>query len=83
MNPEDLLARRELGALLRGRVFEAMRVLNDKERYIVVNRLMSEQPKTLTEIGRHFQISRERARQIEGNVLRKIRVALERYGVAA
>lgn len=52
---------------------DAMAAFNDKERYIVKNRLMAEEPQTLQEIGHHFHISRERARQIEGNVLRKMK----------
>jgi RNA polymerase sigma-32 factor len=55
--------------------------LNEKERYIVENRLMTDEPKTLQEIGQHFAISRERARQIEGNVIRKIRMHLADTGL--
>lgn len=65
---------------VRSRVTSAIPHLNPKERYIVENRLMTEEPMTLQQIGEHFQISRERARQIEGNVLRKIRDVLERGG---
>ena len=73
---ESRYAEAEERHLLRGRVLEAMEHLNVKERYVVENRLMAEDPQTLHEIGEHFHISRERARQIEGNVLRKIRAAL-------
>jgi RNA polymerase sigma-32 factor len=78
---EDAYAAHEERALLRHKVHEAMDSLNEKERYIVDNRLMAEEPKTLQEIGRHFSISRERARQIEGNVIRKIRTALVGSGL--
>ena len=54
---------------------------NEKERYIVYNRLMTEERQTLQEIGKYFGISRERARQIEGNVLRKLRTALVGSGL--
>jgi len=77
---EERVAEAEERSLLRGKVYEAMEHLNEKERYIVENRLMAEEPKTLQEIGQHFQISRERARQIEGNVIRKIRTALVESG---
>jgi RNA polymerase sigma-32 factor len=73
---ESTLATAEQRLLLRGKVHEAMGHLNEKERYIVEYRLMAEEPKTLQEIGKHFHISRERARQIEGNVIRKIRTHL-------
>jgi RNA polymerase sigma-32 factor len=78
---EDHFATEEARHLLRGKVHEAMEHLNEKERYIVENRLMTDEPKTLQEIGRHFSISRERARQIEGNVIRKMRQALAGSGL--
>ncbi len=57
--------------------------LDDKEREVIRMRfgLDDEEPKTLQEIGAHFRISRERARQIEGNVIRKIKVAFKDSGV--
>lgn len=81
VDQENRFAEAEERQVLRGRVLEAMEHLNVKERYVVENRLMAEDPQTLHEIGAHFQISRERARQIEGNVLRKIRTALEGSGL--
>jgi RNA polymerase sigma-32 factor len=81
MNQEEQFAQEEERSLLRGKVDEAMEKLNEKERYIVENRLMTDEPKTLQEIGQHFRISRERARQIEGNVIRKIRAALMGSGL--
>jgi RNA polymerase sigma-32 factor len=51
----------------------AMSRLTEKERYVVEHRVMSDDPRTLQEIGDNFGISRERARQIEANALRKIR----------
>jgi RNA polymerase sigma-32 factor len=73
---EELASADEVGDLVRDTVRSAVRGLDERERYIVENRLMAEEPKTLQEIGQHFQISRERARQIEGNVIRNIRSAL-------
>jgi len=78
---EEELAKLEERRLVRGKVHEAMGSLNEKERYIVENRLMTDEPKTLQEIGQHFSISRERARQIEGNVIRKIRMHLADTGL--
>lgn len=78
---EEEYAEEEERSLLRGKVYEAMEHLNEKERYIVENRLLTDEPKTLQEIGKHFKISRERARQIEGNVLRKIKAALMGSGL--
>lgn len=74
-------AEEEERQLLREKVGEAMLSFNEKERYIVYNRLMTEERQTLQEIGKYFGISRERARQIEGNVLRKLRTALVGSGL--
>lgn len=75
-NQEELLARSERQHLLEGKVSAALEGLNEKERYIVENRLMAEEPLTLREIGEKFKISRERARQIEANVVKKVRKLL-------
>ena len=80
-NQEEQLANLEERRLVRGKVHEAMGDLNEKERFIVENRLMTDEPRTLQDIGSHFSISRERARQIEGNVIRKIRMALQGSGL--
>lgn len=77
----EMAAEAQERGLLRGQVADAMRNLNEKERFIVNNRLMCDEPKTLQEIGRHFSISRERARQIEGNVIRKIKQVLTQGGI--
>ena len=78
---EEQVAEVEERAVLRDRVYDAMKRLNEKERFIVENRLMTDEPKTLQQIGQHFSISRERARQIEGNVLRKLRDMLQGSGL--
>jgi RNA polymerase sigma-32 factor len=47
--------------------------LNEKERRILHQRLLSDSPVTLREIGEHFGVTRERVRQIEARLLTKIR----------
>lgn len=78
---EEQLGEMQERRVVRAKVNEALTLLNEKERFIVENRLMSDEPKTLQEIGAHFRISRERARQIEGNVIRKMRTAFTGSGV--
>jgi len=77
VDQEDRLATAEERRALRREVNHAMKSFNEKESYIVEHRLMAEEPETLHEIGAHFHISRERARQIEGSVIKKIRTVLE------
>lgn len=49
--------------------------LNDREREIIVMRygLGGREPATLDEVGRHFNVTRERIRQIEAKALAKMR----------
>ena len=70
--PEESCSKEEKAVLVRTEVWRAMSGFNEKERYIVMNRLMTDEPKVLREIGSKFSISRERARQIESNVLKKL-----------
>ena len=51
--------------------------LKDKELYIFQHRLLAENPATLQEIGNEYGITRERSRQIEERLLRKIKAFLE------
>jgi len=51
----------------------ALETLNPREKYIVEKRILSEDPVTLKELGKHFGITRERARQIERAALDKLK----------
>jgi RNA polymerase sigma-32 factor len=70
---EDLVGQREEHKLLTGVIAEATEKLDEKERYILDHRLLSDEPETLAQIGSHYGVSRERARQIESKVLDKLR----------
>jgi RNA polymerase sigma-32 factor len=51
--------------------------LSGREKQIFAERLLSEEPLTLQEIGRRYGVSRERARQLESRLKEKIRLYLE------
>ena len=60
-------------------VLEKLReTLNDKEKAILSSRLLSDEPLTLQDIADQFDISRERVRQIEANLLKKMREYFEK-----
>lgn len=61
----------------------ALNTLSDREKYIVENRLLTEVPATLKELGSHFGITRERARQIERAALKKLKGDYLRSQLAA
>ena len=70
---EEMLADSELKELFRRKLAEFREDLNDKELDILDLRLLSEKPMTLQEIGARHQISRERVRQIEDRLVKKLR----------
>lgn len=70
---EDVMADAEEAEDLQELAGEAMTRLTEKERFVLEKRVMADDPLTLQEIGDHFKISRERARQIEANALRKVK----------
>ena len=51
---------------------KAMDVLNPREKQIIRLRKLAEKPKKLEELSKHFEISRERVRQIEEKAMEKL-----------
>jgi RNA polymerase sigma-32 factor len=51
--------------------------LNDKQKMILHKRLLTDDPVTLQNIADSFDITRERVRQIEESLLKKMRIFLE------
>lgn len=81
---EEMLADHQEQTHLRQWVVNALESLNPREKYIVEKRVLSEEPATLKELGKHFGVTRERARQIERAALEKLRGSyLETRQVAA
>ncbi|MDY0883357.1 RNA polymerase sigma factor RpoH [Dongia soli] len=57
---------------------KAMQALNPRERRILVERRLKEDPATLDDLSREFNISRERVRQIEVRAFEKIQRAIKK-----
>jgi len=55
---------------------EAMKILNEREKEILKERRLSEDPKTLEELSRRYKISRERIRQIETKAFEKLQKSM-------
>ncbi len=55
---------------------DAIKILNDRERKIIQERKLSEEPKTLDELSKKYKISRERIRQIETTAFEKLQKAM-------
>ena len=64
-------------ARLRDWLLVAMGVLTDRERYIVAERKLREEPRTLESLGEELGLSKERIRQLEAAAFAKMRRSLE------
>lgn len=74
---ESMVAGKEMRVKLSELLEVLKEKLNDKEKMILEKRLLTDEPLTLQNIADMFVISRERVRQIEVNLLKKMRKYLE------
>jgi RNA polymerase sigma-32 factor len=70
---ERILVEHQESEILRQWIGSAVEKLNPREKYIVQKRILSDEPETLKELGKHFGVTRERARQIERAALQKLK----------
>jgi RNA polymerase sigma-32 factor len=64
-------------AALRNWLLEALGALNDRERFIVRERKLRDDPRTLESLGEELGLSKERVRQLEAAAFAKMRKKLE------
>ena len=57
---------------------QAMEDLNEREKHILTERRLSDEPKTLEELSQVYNVSRERIRQIEVRAFEKLQKAMKR-----
>jgi len=74
---DNRLAELELKELLHQKLKDFQDSLSERDRFIYQNRLIADQPKTLQEIGDQFGITRERTRQIEERLKKRIKDYLQ------
>lgn len=82
-NQEDILGKLQEQMDLELWVRDALKNLTQREKYILEKRVLSDDPVTLKELGKHFGITRERARQIERAALEKLKSNYLRSELAA
>lgn len=73
---DERLGQMEEVEVLKKNLEEIRSDLNEKETYILENRILTDEPLTLQEIGNHFGITREAVRQLEARLIGKIRNAV-------
>lgn len=62
---------------LRAWLLAAMNALNERERFIVRERKLRDEPRTLESLGQELNLSKERVRQLEAAAFLKMRKSLE------
>lgn len=81
-NQEDLLTKTQQEEIFKSGMKDALKVLKDREKFIIENRILSDKPLTLEELGTKYKISRERVRQIENAALKKMKTVLKEKGIS-
>lgn len=79
----EVVARRQDLARVRGWLADALATLNPRERMIIVERKLRDEPRTLESLGQELGLSKERIRQLEVQALQKLRRRLEAVTGAA
>ena len=74
---DDQLADTQLRVLFRKALAEFAKTLNEREEDILRNRLLSETPVTLEDLGRKYAITKERTRQLEAKIIKKLRTFMQ------
>jgi RNA polymerase sigma-32 factor len=77
-SPESALGDLELKVILQSKLDQFRKSLNERESIIFDKRILAEDPLTLQDLGVQFGVSRERIRQLEDKVLKKVKAYLEK-----
>jgi RNA polymerase sigma-32 factor len=75
-NQESIIVEADELALRRRLLGQALEKLNDRERQILLERRLTDEPATLEVLGERYDVSRERIRQIEARAFEKLQKAV-------
>jgi RNA polymerase sigma-32 factor len=75
---DEIYANEEERQVRHDLLVEAMESLNERERHILTERRLVDEPKTLEDLSQVYNVSRERIRQIEVRAFEKLQAALIR-----
>jgi RNA polymerase sigma-32 factor len=70
---DEQVAGHELRLLFRRKLSEFTKTLDEREEDILRNRLLSETPLTLEDLGQKYNITKERTRQLEARIITRLR----------
>jgi RNA polymerase sigma-32 factor len=75
-DPAELVEKSDWKDDATGRMRLALEKLDERSRYILENRWLTDNKRTLHDLADHFGVSAERIRQIEVNAIKKLRVSM-------
>jgi RNA polymerase sigma-32 factor len=75
---DETVAEAEEAQMRHEMLAEAMNSLNEREKHILTERRLVDDPQTLEELSQHYDVSRERIRQIEVRAFEKLQKAMQR-----
>jgi len=70
---DEQLADHQLRTLFRAKLAEFIKTLEERDEDILRNRILSENPLTLDDLGDKYGITKERTRQLEARIIKRLR----------
>lgn len=70
---DEQLADHQLKTLFRAKLAEFIKTLEERDEDILRNRILSDQPLTLDDLGDKYGITKERTRQLEARIIKRLR----------
>jgi RNA polymerase sigma-32 factor len=70
---DEQLADHQLRTLFRAKLAEFIKTLEERDEDILRNRILSENPLTLDDLGNKYGITKERTRQLEARIIKRLR----------
>jgi RNA polymerase sigma-32 factor len=71
---EEIVSERQKSLMFSRKLTEFKDTLDDRDTFILNHRVMTDEPMTLDTIGNHFNISRERVRQVELRMIKNLKI---------
>ena len=77
ISSEDAVGGNELREVFLAQISAFSETLTDRDRQILDQRILAEEPRTLAELGEEFEVSRERVRQLEAKLINRLRAFMQ------
>ena len=77
ISSEATVGANELREVFLGKIAEFAESLEARDRQILDERILAEEPRTLADLGEEFAVSRERVRQLEAKLVKRLRSYME------